>query len=326
MNRTIYQQLKICFFPLSLFFLGGAFFVSAQSNKRLVNGYPLSVPSDKRYDLELELKQTMTAMIGGVRILASGLSAAEKGNKDAFSKSDYLAMLEAMAAYADEIAIKIEKSSGVATCLKDKKQVVKALKGGKYDLARSALQTCGGIDEKDSERIFFIWKHYMEDKNLELPWLSIGNTKVTRVYRALLEHVGTRYEKPFGPFAEQGAILADAMQALSNSLENPGALAWQGEGKFSLLKAEDELKRLASSVVYYEWKLHDPSNGLHTANINREQVHLLQRALYDVVRSMVERKSDWDKDPSHGKNLIKLYEVILAHGWKVNGNKADSQK
>lgn len=322
----IFKQTKLYVLALGLLFWGSGLELSAQTNKRFMNGYPLTTPSDSRSDNEAELKQTMTALIGGARILASGISAGGKDDGEAFSKQDYLVMIDNMVAYADQLAIKAKGSNTADTWNKDKKSIAKGLKGGQYEKARSGLKACGGVDEKDSERIFFIWNDYIGEKDKAMPWLNSENVKITRIYRSLLDHVAKKYDKPFGPFAEQGAVLADAMQALSNSLEDPNELAWQGEGKFTLLRSEDELKRLASNVVYYEWKLHDPTNATRTAQIKREQVRVLQLALYDVVRSMVERKKEWAKDPSHGKNLVQLYEATLAHGWKVNGNKAEAQK
>ncbi|MCH2043998.1 MAG: hypothetical protein MK212_07615 [Saprospiraceae bacterium] len=327
MSYTIlFKHTKFYIFAIGLLFFGNGLEVSAQTNKRFMNGYPLATPSDSRFENEAELKQTMTALIGGARMLASGLSSAGKDDGEAFSKQDYLEIIDQMVVYADELAIKAKGSSSADTWNKDKKSITKGLKGGQYDKARSGLKACGGVDDKDAERIFFIWKDYLGEKDAALPWLDAKNIKITRIYRSLLDHVSKKYEKPFGPFAEQGAILADAMQALSNSLEDPSELAWQGEGKFTLLRSEDELKRLASNVVYYEWKLHDPINATRSAQIKREQVRVVKLALYDVVRSMVERKTDWDKDPSHGKNLVHLYEATLEHGWKVNGNKAEANK
>ena len=35
-----------------------------------------------------------------------------------------------------------------------------------------------------------------------------------------------------------------------------------------------------------------------------------------------EKKENWDGDPSHGVNLLKLFKDTQTSGWNVNGDKA----
>ena len=104
-------------------------------------------------------------------------------------------------------------------------------------------------------------------------------------------------------------------------MENPQDLAWKGGSRYTMREG-DELRRLASNVSYYHWRLHDPIPARRAAMINRKVVQNVEQALYDVVRSTLEKKENWGMDPAHGANLRRLFEDTRKSGWNVNGDRA----
>lgn len=287
------------------------------AQKTRFNGlYPLASPSKSETQVKAEYENTVTAMVGGVRIMAMETTPTNREDPEAFTKDDYRITLDEMNAYAIELCEKL--GTDYANNLK---KIAKSIKSNKFSAALSSLESIGGVSSEDAERLFFIWKEYLKDKKKNAPWTDPKNVKITRVYRAMLTYVSENYDRPFGAQAEQGAIVADAAQALSNCMESPDDLAWKGESKMNM-REEDELRRLASNVAYYNWRLHDRISGKRAAHINTDVVEHLQMALYDVVRSTIQKQEHWDTDPAHGNNLLRLFEDTKISGWSVNGDRA----
>lgn len=288
-----------------------------QAQKLRFNGhYPLATPNNKESQVKAEYEKTVTAMLGGIRLMALNTTPKNREDPEAFTKDDYKMAVGEMSDYAVDLCKKL--GTDYATNLK---KIAKSIKSNKFSDAISSLEKIGAKSEEDAEVIFFIWKEYLRDQKNEAPWTNPENIQVTRAYRAMLAYVSKNYERPFGAQAEQGAIIADAAQALSNCMENPAELAWKGESKMTMRK-EDELRRLASNVSYYNWRMHDPISGKRAAHINEKVVRDLQQALYDVVRTTIKQKDRWDNDPAHGANLLRLFEDTKVSGWSVNGDKA----
>ncbi|WMX16876.1 hypothetical protein [Aureispira sp. CCB-E] len=311
---------KYCgiFFSILIMVIGG----QVQAQKLRFNGhYPLATPKKgSESQAKAEYEKTVTAMLGGVRLMALNTTPTKREDPEAFTKDDYKAIVAEMGTYATELceALKTDYAN-------DLKKIEKSIKSNKFSSAISSLEKIGAQSTEDAETIFFIWKEYLEDKKKEAPWTNPDNIQITRVYRAMLTYVSKNYERPFGAQAEQGAIIADAAQALSNCMENPTELAWKGESKMNM-KKEDELRRLASNVSYYNWRLHDPVSGKRSAHIDPEVVDHLQQALFDVVRTTIQEKDRWNNDPSHGANLLRLFEDTRRSGWTVNGDRAKKSK
>lgn len=290
------------------------------AQKLRFNGhYPLATPKSES-QIKVEYEKTVTAMLGGVRLMAMNTTPTKNDDPEAFTKDAYKVSVTEMGSYAAELCetLKTDYASKL-------KQIEKSIKSNKFSSAISSLEKIGAKASEDAETIFFIWKEYLRDKNNNAPWTDPKNIQITRVYRAMLSYVGKNYDRPFGAQAEQGAIIADAAQALSNCMENPTELAWKGEAKMNMRK-EDELRRLASNVSYYNWRMHDPISGKRSAHINPEVINHLQQALYDVVRTTIKQKDRWHNDPAHGANLLRLFEDTQRSGWTVNGDRAKKRK
>lgn len=293
---------------------------TSQAQKlRFIGDYPLATPQSKESDMKVEYEKTITSMIGGVRIMAHETTPTKREDPEAFIRDDYRITLDAMSVYATEICGNLGTDYG-----EQLKKISKSIKSGKYQDAITALENIGGKNSEGSEQLFFIWKEYLEDQKAECPWTNPKNKSVTRIYRSMLEYVSKNYDRPFGAHAEQGAIVADAAQALSNCMENPSDLAWKGEYKMNM-REEDELRRLASNVAYFNWRMHDRISGKRSAHINPEVVRNLHYALYDVVETTIKSKDNWTKDAKHGNNLLKLFEDTNSNGWSVNGDKAQKR-
>lgn len=306
------------FFSILIMAIG----MQVQAQKLRFNGhYPLATPkTSSESQVKAEYEKTVTAMLGGVRLMALNTTPTKKEDEEAFTKDDYKATVGEMSVYAAELCglLKTDYAN-------DLKKIDKSIKSNKFSSAISSLEKIGAKSVEDAEAIFFIWKEYLQDKNNNAPWTDPKNIQVTRMYRGMLAYVGKNYERPFGAQAEQGAIIADAAQALSNCMENPTELTWKGESKMNMRK-EDELRRLASNVSYYNWRMHDPISGKRSAHINQEVVTHLQQALFDVVRTTIQEKDRWNNDPAHGANLLHLFEDTKRSGWSVNGDKANKRK
>lgn len=308
---------------LSAFFLVSFFvsinFLNAQKT-RFIDNYPLAAPSERDFETKEEYEKTVSAMLGGIRLMALETTPTNSEDPEAFSKDDFKKTVDEMGLYA------IELSKKVGSNYEDQlKKISKSIKSNKFGDAITSLENIGAKSTEDVEELYFIWKEYLQDLKHNAPWTDPKNIEVTRMYRALLIYVSKNYERPFGAQAELGAVIADAAQALSNCLENPRQITWKGEGKMNMRK-EDELRRLASNVAYYNWRMHDKVSGRRGAAINVTTIRHLQLALYDVVRTIISQKEKWDSSAVHGLNLLRLFEDTKTSGWSVNGDKANKKK
>ena len=288
-------------------------------DSRFVGEYPLAVPSDKKNEITYEMQRTVSAMLGGVRIAAMETTPSKKEDLEAFTKDDIKASLQDMNTYVGELSAKlgIENENQL-------KKISKSIKSGKFDDATNSLKLLGAKFDGDVESQFFVWKEYLGDIRDNAPWIKPENIRISKIYRQMLAYVSKTFDRPFGVHAEQGAVIADAAQALSNCLENPGDLEWKGETKIKM-KEQDELRRLASNVAYYNWRMHDKISGKRAAHINLDIVRDLHNALYHVVYTIIKNKDNWDKDAVHGDNLLKLFKDVKSSGWYVNGIKAQKK-
>ena len=286
---------------------------------RFVGNYPLAVPSDNIDDIKVEFVHTLTAMLGGSRIALMKTTPSKNNKDNVFTKDDYRKSLGDMNAYLYELTEKlgIEKEKLL-------NKIGKAFESHKYEIAIKHLIDLGAKDGAESESVFFIWNAYISDIRENTPWTKPENIAITKFYRDILQYVSLNFERPFELDAAQGEILADAAQALSNCLEFPQKISWKGEPQISMT-AGDELRRLASNVAYYNWRIHDKELGKSAADISVEAVRHLHKALYDIVRSKLSNKEDWDSDPAHADNLLLLFEDTKKHGWYVNGNRAQKR-
>jgi len=292
--------------------------VEAQKT-RFDGHYPLSGPK-KESDIKAEYEKTVTAMLGGTRILTMATTPTKREDPEAFIKDDYKNSIEEMNVYA------IELCGQLGTDYADKlKKISKSIKSNKFMDAISSLEAIGATNAEDSEVLYFVWKEYMGDRKENAPWVDPKNIKITRIYRMMLTYVAKTYDRPFGAHAEHGAIVADAAQALSNCLENPQDIGWKGDSKMSNMKKEDELKRLASNVAYYNWRMHDRISGKRAATIDVQSVRHVQVALYDIVRTIIQKQDGWDSESNHGVNLLNLFIDTQKSGWNVNGDKAQKK-
>lgn len=300
------------------FFLFGTETAEAQRKRFTVGDYPLASVSESAQDREEEYQKCLEALLGGISLVEDPTTPkSNKNDPEVFTVGNYEEAMQALAAYAQSV------------CAEDKadeaKKIGKLLKSGKWAAASSAIQAAGAKASKENERSFFIWKDYLEELPLDVPWLQKDYLESSRKYRAFLKYVSKRYERPYGLQAEMGAILADAAQALSNSLENPEKITWRGETEASL-EEDDQLRRLAAVVAYFEWRLYEPANGRRSANIDRKAVRLCRQALYDMLHTIVKEPEHWFGDSRHGETLQKLYNMVYAQGWKVDGLKAKKKQ
>ncbi len=302
---------------IALFFL--LFAQEGFAQKLRFNGhYPLATPNDKESQVKAEYEKTLSAILGGVELMGDDNTPTKEIDNEAYTRDGYRAIVENMERYAQELntQLNIQHDNQL-------KKISKAIRSNKFSAAITDLKDLGA-NGTDAQEVFFIWKDYMRDKEVGTPWTDPDNIQATRVYRAMLQYVGKNYDRPFGVQAEQGAIVADAAQALSNCMENPDDLAWKGESRFKM-RQEDELRRLASLVAYYNWRRHDPISGKRSAHINPLIVDHVQKALYDIVRTTLEKQENWNNDPAHGVNLLHLFEDTKNSGWSVDGERAKRQ-
>jgi hypothetical protein len=282
--------------------------------QRFIGNYPLSAPHNS-LELKPEYQRSMTAIAGGVLMLKKETTPKKREDPEALIKSDYETEIEGMMTYAGALSKDQAENKKRA---EEMKKILKLIKSSKYDQALSALETEGASLQGEVEAAYFIWRDYLADLRDSMPWTLPKNQEVSRMYRTLLNYVSKNHERLFGPKAELGAISADAAQALSNALENPKNLSWKGERQMNL-KKDDQLCRLANNVAYLEWRLHDPTSAQRSALIDRKLTQQLKKALFDVVRSIMEDKENWAKDATHGLNLQELYHATQGQGWKVDG-------
>jgi hypothetical protein len=304
-------------FPLVLVCLNLS--VSVAQDTRFHHEYPLAVPSSQKSELSYEMQRTVSAMLGGVKIASDATTPSKTDDKEAFTKESIKLSLQTMLDYFAELSSQV----GIDNAGQLKK-IEKSIKAGKFDLCNQQLQSLGAQFEGDIEAQFFVWKEYLSDIQQEVPWLSPQNIEVTRVYRQVLSYVSKVYERPFGVQAEQGAVIADAAQALSNCLEHPESIAWKGEKRIKM-KEDDELRRLASNVAYYNWRMHDRISGRRAALINTDMIRHLQNSLYQVVYTIIKEEEQWIHHAQHGKNLRQLCKDAAVSGWYVNGDRAQKK-
>lgn len=292
-----------------------------QAQKLRFHGhYPLATPKENsKSQMEAEYVKTLTAMLGGVRLMGDNNTPTSRTDAEAYTKGDYQLNLEKMLSYATVWGEKT--NAGHSAQLK---KLARLIKGGKVTEASNLLKEMGAEDIEDAQNVYFIWMDYLVAQENKAPWTDPKNIQVTRAYRSMLQFVGKNYERPFGAQAEQGAVVADAAQALSNCMEHPEDLAWKGGSRYNM-KEGDELRRLVSNVSYYHWRLHDPVSAKRAALIDRRVVRNVEQALFDVVRSTLEKKENWGSDPAHGANLRRLFEDTRNSGWTVNGDRAQRQ-
>ncbi|MCP4439029.1 MAG: hypothetical protein GY810_08820 [Aureispira sp.] len=336
MNISLFQTDSPTYSPIYFRLLFGSILfmmllsVSADAQrKRFLDDHPLATPRESSVELVPEFEYSLSAMLAGVRILDKGTISTKKEDPEERTQEDYKTFLGEIGTYATEVAQKLESADkGQASKWKkmpdELKKIAKSIKSSKYGDAIAAL-TSAGAKKDAKETLFFSWKFYIDDQKNKMPWVDPANIKVNRTFRSVLHYVSENYDRPFGSQAEMGAVIADAAQALSNSMESPKELSWQGEGAVKMRK-EDELRRLASNVAYYEWRLEEPINAQRSALINYTLVSNIKLALYDMVKTLVMTKMDWHKDSSHGKNLLQLYNDTKDSGWIVNGDKAKKAK
>lgn len=298
-----------------------------QAQKTRFSGiYPLCKPDESARDLIPEYEMTMQAIAGGCRLADDPKTLKKREDPEAFIKDDYEETLLEMVAYAEETAEKLIKADGPNASDWKKKgkflgDLEKDIKKGKFINALNALMQEKVDTKAEIEKIYFIWKDYLRDIEQDVSWIQPINRRTTRHYRNMLHYVSNSFDRPFGAQAQIGGVVADAAQALSNCMEDPREQAWQGEGKITM-KREDEIRRLASDVSYFEWRLHDPTNARRAYAIDLEAVTKVRQALYEVVATMTRLKGDWYQDPNHGENLQILHDLTYEKGWRVDGTNA----
>jgi hypothetical protein len=304
--------------------ISGLFATVSAQNTRFKGNYPLATPAENIIELKAEYEHTLKAIAGGLRMIDKPNTPSKKDDKEAFTKQDFKSQVETMHTYAVELATKlaaIQKDPWTTKLSNLKTQLGKHIKGGKNQAALDWLTSNEVTNNDESEEIFLIWHDYLLDKQLNAPWLNPQNIEVNRMYRLLVEYVAKNFDRPYGLQAEQGAISADAAQALSNCLEFPAQLGWAGEDKITL-KKDDELRHLTGNIVFYEWRLYTPINGQRAAAIDRNQVRNVKKALYETVFAMHHNKREWHKDKAHAANILQLYKDALDNGWAVDGLRA----
>lgn len=290
---------------------------------RFSGDYPIATPDNSRADLEPELEMTMKALAGACKLGDDPNALTKREDPEAYIKDDYKKDCDKLIAYATELIGKI-KPNDAKTRLENLKKLGKLTKSGKFADALNQLINEKVDTKAEIESIYFIWMDYLYEKEKDVPWLKPLNLRTSRNYRTMLHYVSSSFDRPFGAQAQQGGVVADAAQALSNCMESPKELAWQGDGKITM-KKEDELRRLAADVAYFEWRMHDKINGRRAYAIDRDAVIKVKQALYDVVAAMTREQKDWHTDPHHGENLQVLYDLTFENEWRVDGTNALKQ-
>ncbi len=283
---------------------------------RFSGEYPLATPAANIIEQKADYEKTLTAIIGGARLAALKETPTSKSDPEAITKQEFKQTIEEMLAYANELAIAMQNKQEESL-----KKVAKLIKSDKTEEALQILKSNGGSSAENAEHIFFIWKDYLLDKKDNAAWLNPTNLKANRLYRAVLNYVSKNFERPFGLYAELGAVVSEAAQCLSNCLDNHNKLSWQGEGEIAMEK-DDDLRRLAACVSYLEWRRHDAANGRRSAKVDKTVVQHLQKALFEIILTMQQQKTDWYKSVLHGTHLQVLYADAAQIGWNVDGERA----
>jgi len=283
---------------------------------RFSGDYPLATPAANIIEQKADYEKTLTAIIGGARLVVLKETPTSKSDPEALTRQEFKLLIEEMLAYAAELAVAMQNKQDESL-----KKVAKLIKSDKTQDAIQILKSNGGSDGDNAETLFFIWKDYLIDKKNNAPWLNPTNLKANRLYRAVLNYVSKNFERPFGLYAELGAVVSESAQSLSNCLDNHSKLSWQGEGEIAMEK-DDDLRRLAACVSYLEWRRHDAANGRRSAKVDKTVVQHLQKALFEIILAMQQDKTDWYKLAIHGENLQVLYSDAAKIGWNVDGEKA----
>jgi hypothetical protein len=287
---------------------------------RFSGDYPVATPDNSPSETQPELEMTMKALAGACKLADDPNTLTKREDPEAYIRDDYKKGCEKLIAYATEILSK-SKSSEAKAQLDNLKKLAKLVKSNKF--ADGLNQLIGEkVDTKaEIESIYYLWTDYLYEKEKDVPWLKPLNLRSSRNFRTMLHYVSSSFDRPFGAQAQSGGVVADAAQALSNCMEAPSELAWQGDSKITM-KKEDELRRLASDVAYFEWRMHDKVNGRRAYAIDRDAVIKVKQALYDVVTAMTREQKDWHTDPHHGENLQVLYDLTFENEWRVDGTNA----
>ncbi len=285
---------------------------------RFNGNYPLSIPSNAVNELQTDFNKTLTAVMGGAQLASHENTPTNREDPEMFTRQDYKQTMDAMLDYALSLLKEMEDDEDAGAV----KKIAKLIKSDKFDDAIELLKETGAETNINAQQLYFIWKDYLLDKQQNAPWLNPQNEDVARAYRAILAYVSKNYERPYGLYADMGAIVSDAAQALSDGMEDAANSVWKGSAKDIQIKAENPIRRLISNVAYIEWRLHDPTNGRRGAGITQELWQHLKLTLYSVVESMVRDGANWNKAGIHGSNLQQLYADAKQAGWKVDGDKA----
>jgi hypothetical protein len=302
-------------------------FLNAQ-NTRFIGNYPIASPSNNILELKPEFEQTVAAMYGGLKLLTHPNTPTNHSDAEALTKEDYKKSLDEMLVYANSITEKYLSIQAGSADWKEKAESVKkwqkTLKSDKYNDLIATFEPLIGDKKAQAENIYFIWKSYLHDQKQNAVWLKPENAKETRVYRKMIDYVNKEFERPYGVLADEGAIVANTAQALSNVIGYPEQLGWQGEGDFNF-EQNDELKRLISNLAYLEWKLHDPTNARRSAKMNLQMINHIQFAAYEVITNMVKHKKGWLLNHDFRTPLLVLYQDTDKLDWTVNGDKAQKK-
>ncbi len=292
-------------------------------NTRFKGMHPLAAPADNIIELKTEWEYIMQALAGGIRMIEKQTTPAKKSDPESFTKADFKAHTEAIADYALQLATKlaaIQKDPWEKRVV-EVQQVQKDLKAAKYKPVSDWLTTQQVQSTEALEEHFLICHDYIVDKQLNAPWTRAENIETTRMFRNVIDYATKAFERPYGLQAEQGAVSANAAQSLSNCLEFPQNLSWNGEKEISF-KKDDEIRQLVGTIVFYEWRLYQPVNGVRAAAINRTHIRNTKKALYDLIAAMQSNQKDWHKQKGHGDNIQQLYRDAAESGWSVDGLRA----
>lgn len=292
-------------------------------NTRFKGMYPLAAPAENIIELKAEWDYLLPAIAGGIRMIEKPNTPSKKADPEAFTKADFKAHTEAIADYALQVATKIAaiQKDPWEKRVVEMQQVQKDLKSAKYKAVVDwlATQQVQGSDQMEEQ--FLICHDYVVDKQVNAPWTRAENLETTRLFRSVIDYTAKNFDRPYGLQAEQGAVSANAAQSLSNCMEFPQNLSWNGEKEISF-KKDDELRQLAGTIVFYEWRLYQPVNGLRAAAINRTHVRNVKNALYEVVARMKRNQKDWHKEKGLGDVIQQLYRDALENGWTLDGQRA----
>ena len=123
---------------------------SFAQKSRFLGDYVLAQPKSAIEHNE-DFQKTVTAMLGGVKILESPNTPKSRSDIEAYTVDDYKASLEKMAAYAKKMCEKSGKDKS-----KEFDKVAKSIKSSKYAAASADLLSLGAKNSADNETQFFI--------------------------------------------------------------------------------------------------------------------------------------------------------------------------